>query len=131
MVFSIALIAILIAMVGVINTILISVCERFQEIGILKSIGALPGDIFALIWTETFVLLLLRWAAGDGLAYLLENHRGAHPESPPLRAYGVSHPAQPGARPVHHGGGPRGGAPQRHLPFLAGGENPTIGGHPK
>lgn len=42
MVFSIALIAILIAMLGVINTILMSVFERFQEIGILKSIGTMP-----------------------------------------------------------------------------------------
>jgi putative ABC transport system permease protein len=56
MVLSIAIIAILIAMVGVINTILASVWERFQEIGILKTIGAMPGDIFTLIWIETFIL---------------------------------------------------------------------------
>jgi len=56
MVLSIALIAILIAMVGVINTILTSVWERFQEIGILKTIGAMPWDIFKLIWIETLIL---------------------------------------------------------------------------
>ncbi len=56
MVLSIALIAILIAMVGVINTILTSVWERFQEIGILKTIGAMPWDIFKLIWIETLLL---------------------------------------------------------------------------
>jgi putative ABC transport system permease protein len=56
MVLSIAIIAILIAMVGVINTILTSVWERFQEIGILKTIGAMPWDIFKLIWTETLIL---------------------------------------------------------------------------
>jgi putative ABC transport system permease protein len=56
MVLSIATIAILIAMVGVINTILTSVWERFQEIGILKTIGAMPWDIFRLIWTETLML---------------------------------------------------------------------------
>ena len=42
MVLSIAIIAILIAMVGVVNTILTSVWERMQEIGILKTIGAMP-----------------------------------------------------------------------------------------
>jgi putative ABC transport system permease protein len=56
MVLSIAAIAILIAMVGVINTILTSVWERFQEIGILKTIGAMPWDIFKLIWLETLML---------------------------------------------------------------------------
>ena len=56
MVLSIAIIAILIAVVGVINTILTSVWERFQEIGILKTIGAMPWDIFQLIWIETLML---------------------------------------------------------------------------
>ncbi len=56
MVLSIAIIAILIAMVGVINTILTSVWERFQEIGILKTIGAMPWDVFQLIWLETLML---------------------------------------------------------------------------
>ena len=56
MVLSIAAIAILIAMVGVINTILTSVWERFQEIGILKTIGAMPWDVFKLIWLETLML---------------------------------------------------------------------------
>ncbi|HEX9135467.1 MAG TPA: ABC transporter permease, partial [Nitrospirota bacterium] len=43
LVLSIAIIAIIIAMVGVINTVLMSVHERFQEIGIMKTIGAMPG----------------------------------------------------------------------------------------
>jgi len=68
MVFSIAVIAVLIAMVGVVNTILMSVFERFQEIGILKSMGALPGDVFRLIWIETFILCLLGGIAGNALA---------------------------------------------------------------
>lgn len=71
MVFSIAAIAILIAMVGVINTILMSVFERFQEIGILKSIGAMPWDIFKLVWAETFVLCFFGGILGTGLAYVL------------------------------------------------------------
>jgi len=56
LVLSIAIIAMIIAMVGVINTILMSVHERFQEIGIMKTIGAMPGDIFKLIWIETVLL---------------------------------------------------------------------------
>jgi putative ABC transport system permease protein len=71
MVLSIALIAILIAMVGVINTILMSVFERFQEIGILKSMGAMPWDIFRMIWVETVILCLLGGGLGIGLGLVL------------------------------------------------------------
>jgi len=69
MVFSIAIIAVLIAMIGVINTILMSVFERFQEIGILKSIGAMPGDIFKLIWLETLILCFFGGIMGSAMAY--------------------------------------------------------------
>ena len=68
MVLSIAIIALLIAMVGVVNTILMSVLERLQEIGILKTMGAMPGDIFFLVWTETLILCTCGGIAGIGLA---------------------------------------------------------------
>ena len=71
MVLSIAVIAILIAMVGVINTILTSVWERFQEIGILKTIGAMPWDIFKLIWMETMILCTVGGVLGIILALIL------------------------------------------------------------
>jgi len=71
MVLSIALIAIIIAMVGVINTILTSVWERFQEIGILKTIGAMPWDIFKLIWIETLLLCTMGGILGIILALIL------------------------------------------------------------
>jgi len=76
MVLSIALIAILIAMVGVINTILMSVHERFQEIGILKTIGAMPGDVFKLIWIETLILCAIGGVLGIGLALILSKVTG-------------------------------------------------------
>lgn len=71
MVMSIALIAIMIAMVGVVNTILTSVWERFQEIGILKTIGAMPWDIFQLIWIETLLLCTTGGVLGIILALFL------------------------------------------------------------
>jgi putative ABC transport system permease protein len=73
MVFSIAVIAILIAMIGVINTVLMSVLERYHEIGILKSMGALPKDIFKLILYETAMLCLLGGLLGNLLAFALEH----------------------------------------------------------
>lgn len=68
MVFSIAVVALLIAMVGVVNTVLMSVLERRQEIGILKTMGAMPAHIFLLVWTETLILCSLGGAAGICLA---------------------------------------------------------------
>jgi putative ABC transport system permease protein len=71
MVLSIALIAILIAMLGVVNTILMSVIERYQEIGIIKSMGAMPWDVFRMIWTETVILCLLGGGVGIGFSLAL------------------------------------------------------------
>lgn len=73
MVFSIAIIAIIIALIGVVNTVLMSVFERYQEIGILKSIGAMPFDIFKMVWTETLLLCALGSVLGITLALILAN----------------------------------------------------------
>lgn len=68
MVISIALIAVLISVIGVINTVLISVMERRQELGIFKALGATSRDIFTLIWLETFLLCAMGGALGAGFA---------------------------------------------------------------
>ena len=71
MVLSIAIIAVVIALLGVINTVLMSVFERYQEIGILKSMGAMPFDIFQMVWTETLILCAIGSLVGIGLAMIL------------------------------------------------------------
>jgi putative ABC transport system permease protein len=68
LVMSIAFIAILIAILGVVNTILMSVFERYQEIGILKSMGAMPFDIFKMIWIETILLCSVGGIIGNIMA---------------------------------------------------------------
>jgi ABC-type antimicrobial peptide transport system permease subunit len=70
MVLSIAFIAFLIAMFGVLNTVLMSVLERYQEIGILKSMGAMPRDIFKMILIETTILCSVGGVLGIALSYL-------------------------------------------------------------
>ena len=69
MVFSIALIAVLISIMGVINTILMSVMERRQEIGIFKAMGAFLWDIFKLIWLETVILCFIGGVVGSAMAF--------------------------------------------------------------
>jgi putative ABC transport system permease protein len=68
MILAVTVIAILVAVIGVINTILMSVYERTGEIGVMKALGALRGDVFQLIWLETLTVCVIGAVAGSGLA---------------------------------------------------------------
>jgi putative ABC transport system permease protein len=70
-VMSIVVIAFAIAMFGVLNTVLMSVFERYQEIGILKSMGAMPFDIFKMVLFETTILCGIGGVIGVSLAILI------------------------------------------------------------
>jgi putative ABC transport system permease protein len=65
---SIAIVAIFIAIIGVIDTILMSVFERTQEIGVMKAIGASKSDVFKLIWIETILICTVGGIGGILLA---------------------------------------------------------------
>jgi putative ABC transport system permease protein len=70
---SVAIIAIFVAIIGVLNTILMSVIERTQEIGIMKAIGADNMDIFKIIFTETILVCLIGGILGNILAIIGSN----------------------------------------------------------
>ncbi|ODA43756.1 ABC transporter permease protein [Thermodesulfovibrio sp. N1] len=55
---SIALVAILISAIGVMNSILMAIFERTEEIGLMRAIGASKFDIFRIIIKETVLLTL-------------------------------------------------------------------------
>jgi putative ABC transport system permease protein len=61
---SIAVIAMLISAVGVMNSILMSVFERTQEIGMMRAVGASRLDIFRIIMKETLLLTATASVAG-------------------------------------------------------------------
>jgi putative ABC transport system permease protein len=61
---SIAAIAILISAVGVMNSILMAIFERTQEIGMMRSIGASRFDIFRIIINETSIMTSTGGIAG-------------------------------------------------------------------
>lgn len=65
---AVAMIAIIIAIIGVVNTILMSVFERTAEIGVMKAIGASRLDIFKIIWTETALICIFGGILGNILA---------------------------------------------------------------
>lgn len=67
---SIALIAVLISAVGVMNSILMAVFERTQEIGMMRAIGASRRDVFRIVLMETTILTLGGGVAGIVFAML-------------------------------------------------------------
>jgi putative ABC transport system permease protein len=66
-----AIIALLAAGFGIINTLLMSVQERTREIGLMKAMGMSGGRIFALFSTEAVFIGLLGSAIGAGVAMLV------------------------------------------------------------
>jgi putative ABC transport system permease protein len=67
-VLAIVAVALLIGGVGVLNTIMMAVYERTNEIGMLKAVGASAMDVFRLIWLETILTALGGGALGIALA---------------------------------------------------------------
>lgn len=61
-----AFIAIVVAALGIVNTMVMSILERTREIGILKSLGAQGGQIRLLFLVESALIGLL--GSGGGLA---------------------------------------------------------------
>ena len=64
-------IALTIAALGIANTLLMAVLERFQEIGVCKAIGASDGDLFVLFLTEAGIIGLLGGLSGIALGWLM------------------------------------------------------------
>lgn len=61
---SIAVIAIMVSAVGVMNAMLMAVFERTQEIGMMRAIGASRSDIFRIILVEGMLLTMSGGLAG-------------------------------------------------------------------
>ncbi|HSW58596.1 MAG TPA: ABC transporter permease [Dehalococcoidales bacterium] len=67
---SVILVAVIISIFGIINTLLMSVNERRSEFGMMKAIGASGGDIGRLILIETVFLTLSGGILGIGFSIL-------------------------------------------------------------
>ncbi len=61
-------VGLVVAGLGIMNTLLMSVMERYQEIGIYKAIGASDSDVGILFLTEAAVLGLIGGLSGLALA---------------------------------------------------------------
>lgn len=64
-------ITLLVAAIGIINTMIMSIYERTREIGVMKVIGATFSDVRMLFLTEAGLIGLAGGIAGLGLSYSL------------------------------------------------------------
>jgi len=55
---------------GIANTMIMSVFERFRELGIMKAVGTGPGQIFLMILVESVLLSLTGLVVGSALGYV-------------------------------------------------------------
>ncbi len=58
------LLAVLIALLGIVNTLALSVFERTRELGLLRAVGMTPAQVRAMVRWESVVISLIGAAAG-------------------------------------------------------------------
>ena len=69
---TIAVVILLIACVGIMNSVIIAVMQRTPEFGIMKAIGATDSDIRNLILFEAFITGLVGAIVSIGFAFLID-----------------------------------------------------------
>jgi putative ABC transport system permease protein len=56
LVYALLALAVLIALIGIVNTLMLSVLERTREIGLLRAVGMRRPQVRAMIWSESVIL---------------------------------------------------------------------------
>ena len=60
-------VAVLVAILGIVNTLTVSITDRRRELGVLQAVGGLRGQILRTIWLEALSIGTLGLALGFGL----------------------------------------------------------------
>ena len=68
---SVGLLALLVASIGIVNTMIMAIYERTREIGILKALGSTNGDVLRMFMVEAGLIGLLGGVVGVVLGWLL------------------------------------------------------------
>ncbi len=63
---------------GVINSMFMSIYERIYEFGVAKAIGTTPARIAGLIFTEAFLIAVFSCIVGALLGYVLGSYAEVH-----------------------------------------------------
>ena len=61
------LLAVIIALLGIVNTLALSVFERTRELGLLRAVGMTRGQVRAMVRWESVVISLIGAVTGAGL----------------------------------------------------------------
>ena len=60
-------VAVLVAILGIVNTLTVSITDRRRELGVLKAVGGLRGQIRRTIWMEALSIAAIGLALGFAL----------------------------------------------------------------
>jgi putative ABC transport system permease protein len=66
---AVGMIAIFVASLGIINTMVMSILERYKEIGVMKAVGASDGDVKKVFFFESSAIGFLGGVLGLGLGW--------------------------------------------------------------
>ena len=67
----VGMIAVVVAALGIVNTMVMSILERYSEIGIMKSVGASDNDVKKIFFFETSMIGFLGGLFGLGLGWVV------------------------------------------------------------
>jgi len=68
---AVGMIAIFVAALGIVNTMMMSILERYSEIGIMKAVGASRSDIKRIFFVESSAIGFLGGIGGLGLGWIV------------------------------------------------------------
>ena len=66
---AVGMIAIVVAALGIVNTMVMSILERFREIGVMKAVGGGEGDIMRIFFVEAGAIGVIGGAFGVALGW--------------------------------------------------------------
>lgn len=64
---------------GILNTVLMSITERFREYGVMLSLGMSEERLVAAVALEIFFMLIIGFIAGNGIGIAVNSYLVSHP----------------------------------------------------